>query len=227
MTTPDASPHPLRSPVFRAVLLTRLFSALTGGFYNVPIMWWVLEKTGSGTLIASVGLASAVAGLIAAPIGGMIADRGRKRLLIQATYVLDALLLVTMAALVFTGHMRVAFVFPLLAVTSFAAALRGPASAVLVPLILPRAVYQQGNALMSLTGNLASLGGYAVAGTATGLVGVHGAMLIGAGLLLLAILTLTLVPEPAIPARSPDGTTDAAESPTAHREAETAKAHRG
>ena len=48
--------HPIRNAAFRAVLLTRLFSALTGGFYNVPIMWWVLEQTGSGSMIASVGL---------------------------------------------------------------------------------------------------------------------------------------------------------------------------
>ncbi|GGR04093.1 MFS transporter [Deinococcus ruber] len=196
--TAEAAVHPLRHSVFRAVLLTRMFSALTGGFYNVPIMWWVLERTGSGALIASVGLVSALAGLVAAPIGGVVADRGRKRLLIQATYIVDALLLLTMALLVLTGHMQIAFVFPLLAVTSFVAALRGPASAVLVPLILPRAVYQQGNALMSLTGSLASLGGYALAGTATGFVGVHGAMLIGAALLLGAIITLMFVPEPRI-----------------------------
>lgn len=204
MTVSDTM-HPLRNPVFRAVMLTRLFSALTGGFYNVPIMWWVLEKTGSATLIASVGLVSALAGLVAAPIGGLVADRGRKRLLIQSTYVVDAALLLVMATLVFSGHMQIGYVFPLLAVTSFVAALRGPASSVLVPLIIPPAVYQQGNALMSLTGSLASLGGYALAGTATGFVGVHGAMLIGAGLLCGAILTLMFVPEPVIPkARTQD-----------------------
>ncbi|AWT37559.1 MFS transporter [Deinococcus arenae] len=190
--------HPIRNAAFRAVLLTRLFSALTGGFYNVPIMWWVLEQTGSGSMIASVGLVSALAGLIAAPIGGLLADRRHKRLLIQSTYVADALLLVLMATLVLSGHMQVSYVFPLLAVTSFVAALRGPASAVLVPLIIPRAVYQQGNALMSLTGSLASLTGYALAGTATGFLGVHGAMLIGAALLVGAIVTLWTVPEPQV-----------------------------
>ncbi|GGR78277.1 MFS transporter [Deinococcus sedimenti] len=190
--------HPIRNAAFRSVLLTRLFSALSGGFYNVPIMWWVLEKTGSGTMLASVGLVSALAGLIAAPIGGMLADRQHKRLLIQATYVADALLLVLMATLVLSGHMQVSYVFPLLAVTNFVAALRGPASAVLVPLIIPRAVYQQGNALMSLTGSLASLTGYALAGTATGFAGVHGAMLIGAMLLAAAIVTLWTLPEPRV-----------------------------
>ncbi|WP_221090884.1 MFS transporter [Deinococcus aquaedulcis] len=198
--------HPIRNARFRAILLTRLFSALTGGFYNVPIMWWVLEETGSGAMIASVGLVSALAGLIAAPIGGVLADRWRKRLLIQATYVVDALLLVLMAALVLTGQLQVAYVFPLLAVTSFVAALRGPASSVLVPLTIPREVYQQGNAMMSLTGSLASLSGYALAGAATGFVGVHGALLIGAGLLVGAIATLATVPEPTVtPAATPEG----------------------
>ena len=200
--------HPIRNAAFRAVLLTRLFSALSGGFYNVPIMWWVLEKTGSGTMLASVGLVSALAGLIAAPIGGLLADRQHKRLLIQATYVADALLLILMATLVLTGHMQVSYVFPLLAVTNFVAALRGPASAVLVPLIIPREVYQQGNALMSLTGSLASLTGYALAGTATGFAGVHGAMLIGAGLLAAAILTLWTVPEPRVQAAAGSAPTE-------------------
>ncbi|MBZ9715002.1 MFS transporter [Deinococcus multiflagellatus] len=206
--------HPLRNAAFRAILLTRLFSALTGGFYNVPIMWWVLEQTGSGSMIASVGLVSALAGLIAAPIGGVLADRGHKRLLIQATYVIDALLLVLMATLVLGGHMRVGYVFPLLAVTSFVAALRGPASSVLVPMTIPRAVYQQGNAMMSLTGSLASLSGYALAGAATGFAGVHGAMLIGAGLLAAAILTLATVPEPTLPAASAGTDPEQADPPS-------------
>ncbi|MFC6660212.1 hypothetical protein [Deinococcus multiflagellatus] len=99
--------HPIALPTFRQLLTTRVLATLSVGFYNVPLLWWVLEHTGSGSAVAALGLVGALAAMVVAPWGGVLADRGQKKNLIQRTYLLDAGLLLAGAALLGTHTLPV------------------------------------------------------------------------------------------------------------------------
>ncbi len=190
--------HPIRDPNFLALLVTRTVARVTQGFFSVPLMWWVLEKTGSGSLVATTGLASVLAGVIASPLGGVWADRMSKRRLIFLTYAFNVVVLVSLAMLVSSGRMQVVWVYPLVVMLSFSGSLRNPALAALTPLILPRERYQQGNAAMGLAMSLGGLASFAIAGAMTGFVGVHGAFSVAAVLVTFSALVILLVREPAV-----------------------------
>ncbi|MBS3966862.1 MAG: MFS transporter [Truepera sp.] len=192
--------HPIRNPQYRLLLFTRLAANLSSGFFEIAIFWWVLETTGSGALIAIVALVGSLSYIVVAPWGGVLADRYSKKALGSWMYAIDGALTAAAGVLLMLGHLNLALALVLLAVTNTATALRGPALSALLPLILPKESYQQGNATMGLAVSLAGLSSFALAGVATAAFGPGGALLIGAGLILLAALFLVFLREPQVAA---------------------------
>jgi MFS family permease len=188
--------HPIRDPNFRALLVTRTIGSLTQGFFSVPLMWWVMEETGSGAHVASIGLVSAVAALIASPIGGVWADRMSKKTLIFATSLLLIPAILAVAILIYADLMQVAWVYPFVVVLTLIGSVRMPALTALTPLILPKERYQEGNAAMGLSLQLGGLASFALAGTATATLQVHGAFGVAAVLMGASACAILFVREP-------------------------------
>ncbi|TBH17641.1 MFS transporter [Thermus thermamylovorans] len=190
-----SSSHPLGVPAFRRLFLSRLLTNLSFGFTEVPLLWWVLERTGSPAAPAQLALVASLGLVLAAPLGGLLADRGSKRqqiLLSQGADVLLQLLLVlaVLRALPLPG------VYLLVGLSALVTGLRLPALAALQPLLVPREVYQQANAAMSLGITFSLMASSAAAGAATGLLGVAGALLVGVALLALGLLPALGLPDP-------------------------------
>lgn len=192
--------HPIRDPQYRLLLLTRLAANLSSGFFEIAIFWWVLETTGSGALIATVALVGSLSYIVVAPWGGVLADRYSKKSLVAWMYVIDGTLTAAAGVLLMLGHLNLALALVLLALTNVATAFRGPALSALLPLILPKESYQQGNATMGLAVSLAGLSSFALAGVATAALGPGATLLIGAGLLLFATVFLVFLREPQVAA---------------------------
>ncbi|PZA06709.1 MULTISPECIES: MFS transporter [unclassified Meiothermus] len=190
--------HPLKNIDFRWLLASRVAGNLSLGFAEVPLMWWVLETTGQASLVATVALIGAIGALIAAPLGGVWADRGHKRHLIQFTYAADALVQLAMIWGIASGHLELWGVYVLVGLASLFGNLRSPALGALQPLLLEPNQYQQGNAVMSLATTLGMAASFALAGTATGFLGVAGALWVGLGLVVLAALLLIPIREPQV-----------------------------
>lgn len=190
-----SSSHPLGIPAFRRLFLSRLLTNLSLGFTEVPLLWWVLERTGSPVAPAQLALVASLGLVLAAPLGGLLADRGSKRrqvLLAQGADILLQLLLVlaVLRALPLPG------VYLLVGLSALVTGLRLPALAALQPLLVPREAYQQANAAVSLGIAFSVMASFALAGAATGFLGVAGALLLGAALLVLGLLPALGLPDP-------------------------------
>lgn len=190
--------HPLKNIDFRWLLTSRVAGNLSLGFAEVPLMWWVLEKTGQASLVATVALIGAIGALIAAPLGGVWADQGHKKRLIQLTYAADALVQLAMIWGIASGNLNLWGVYVLVGLASLFGNLRSPALGALQPLLLEPNQYQQGNAVMSLATTLGMAASFALAGAATGFIGVAGALWVGLGLVVLAALLLIPIREPRV-----------------------------
>lgn len=190
--------HPLKNIDFRWLLTSRVAGNLSLGFAEVPLMWWVLEKTGQASLVATVALIGAIGALIAAPLGGVWADRGHKKRLIQLTYAADALVQLVMIWGISSGHLSLWGVYVLVGLASLFGNLRSPALGAWQPLLLEPEQYQQGNAVMSLATTLGMAASFALAGVATGFIGVAGALWVGLILIVLAVLFLFPIGEPQV-----------------------------
>ena len=189
--------HPLRVKDFRLLLGARLFESLSVGFFEVPLIWWVLETTGNESLVALVAFVGTVSYLAASPFGGVLADRYSKKTLSTAMLLVDGALTGVAAILFLLGSLTLPVALVLLAITNLATALRGPSLSALLPLILPKESYQKGNAAMGLSTSLANLSSFAVAGLANAVFGAGQTLFICVGLLLVATAILTFLREPA------------------------------
>ncbi len=182
--------HPLKNRDFRWLLISRLFGNLGLGFAEVPLMWWVLETTGQASLVATVALIGAIGALIASPLGGVFADRGNKKLQIQLTLIADALVQGILIWALVSGSLTLWGVYVLVGLSALFGNLRSPALSALMPQILGKDQYQEGNASMSLVTTVGMAASFALAGVATGSLGVAAALWIGLGLIVLSSLSL-------------------------------------
>ena len=187
--------HPIRIRNFQVLLGSRFLASLSTGFYSIPLYWWILQETGSGSLIAVAALTESLTFIITAPLGGLLADRLSKKRLSLSMYLLDIVLGLIVGYLILTGEFQFIFVLPFFILSSLADAVRAPALEALGPLTIPSAVYQQGNASMGLARSLAQLSSFGVAGVVTSLYGPGAAVLAGAGGLTVTVLVFTLFDE--------------------------------
>ena len=197
-TEQESAQHPIRNRNFINLLVTQLFAQLSTGFFEIPIMWWLIETTGSGQIVATVAFIASIAYLVGSPYGGVLADKGSKKILSTSMFLVDAVFTSLVAILLIVGNLNLITILVLLAITNLATALRGPALNSLLPLTVAKVQYQQANATMGLATQFAALASMAVAGIATAILGVSGALFTGVGLLLLATIFMQFYKEPRV-----------------------------
>jgi MFS family permease len=155
--------------------------------------WQVLRLTNSPFLLGLVAFASTVPNLVLSPIGGVIADRFKRRHILictQATYMLLTLFLsiVSFLHLITVWHIiTVAFLIGLVSTVSF------PAWQAFTSDITPPSMLRQGIALQSMQFNLSRVIGPAIGGILVGAVGVAGSYFLNSLSYLAIIIPLLLI----------------------------------
>lgn len=190
--------HPIQNRNFRWLFTSRIFNSLVFGFTEVPLMWWVYQETGQASLVAATALIGAIGALLAAPLGGVLADKGSKKNVIILNLAVDVVIMALLIGAVLGGALKLWGVYLFVALSALFGNLSGPAMGALVPLVLERSQYQKGNALTSLASMLGLAVSFALAGTVTGALGVAPALAFGIGFVLLAWLAISFVKEPKV-----------------------------
>jgi MFS family permease len=138
---------------------------------KVAQSWLVLDLTHSSFYLGLDDFLGQLPILLFTIVGGVVADRhDRRRLLITSQYVQMTTAFV-LAALVWTGHVRVQHVLMLSAVTGFAQAFGGPAYQSLIPSLVQKAHLPNAIALNSIQFNLSRILGSLSAGATLAAVG--------------------------------------------------------
>ena len=162
-----------------------LFSARTISFFGtnlapIAVAFAVLDLTDSAT---DVGIAFAcwtLAQISTLLIGGVVADRLPRRLVMLSSDSANFLIRATMGVLLVTGHARVWEIFVLQALGGAATAVYSPASTGLVPETVRPTFLQQANALMGIARYLAFPLGAATGGAIVATIGSGYALLVDA-----------------------------------------------
>jgi len=149
---------------FRLLFAGKTVSSFGDQLVPVALAFAVLDLTGSVTDLGVVLAAQTVPLAIFVLFGGVWADRLPRQLVMLTSDAVRALAQGTTAVLVLTGDARVWQLAALQAVYGTAEAFFGPASTALVPQTVVESELQQANALLGLSGNVASVLGPAVAG---------------------------------------------------------------
>ncbi len=97
----------MTNPYFRLLFIGNLLQFGSMQMQQLVRSVLVFQLTGSFAALGLVSMANAVPGLIFAPIGGVLADRAPKKLVIQAAQAYNVLNAAVLAVLAATGLMRI------------------------------------------------------------------------------------------------------------------------
>jgi MFS family permease len=187
----------LRVSGFRQLLLSSLLTRTAAQMLTVGLVLFALQRYHSPS-VAGVSLFLLIfPGLLLAPVAGALLDRhGRKRLM-TFDFLVAAVTMTVIVILASANHLPVWGLYLLLVGGSVTSTLSIAGARSFFPLLVPRDLWDRGNAADSVCYGVANIAGPALAG---GLIAVFGSLaaLVGATVgFLVGAAVLQAVPEPA------------------------------
>jgi len=202
--------------VLRA-LRHRPFALLWGGqalsrvgdfVYDIALMWWVLEETGSAALMGLVLVVNMVPTALFTLLGGVLVDRFPRVRTMVLSDVGRALITGSIAVLAVTDRLTVPAVLVATALSGFVEAFFQPAYTAIVPELTPEDDLPSANALTSMSVQVARVIGPAAGAAVVALGGTDLAFAINAVSFLVAGSLLVPLLRLAEPPRDPEATSD-------------------
>lgn len=160
----------LLTPAFRAIVVAQVFSLLGIEILQFVLPLHLLNLTGSGTLYGGVVAAGFVPYIALSPVGGVIADRTRKRGVMAA---LDAVLaLIMLGYLACSGSQHLVGITVFVLMVAFAAqAIYHPCVQSALPLVVPIERIPQATAVANQVSMITGIGGPVIGGMVFGFFG--------------------------------------------------------
>jgi MFS family permease len=162
----------LLSRDFRILWIGAFTSTIGTWMQKIAQSWLVLSLTGSAWYLGLDSFLGELPILLFTLVGGVIADRHNRRLLLISSQVVQLSSAALLAALVWFDVVRIWHVLLLSCLTGFAQAFGGPAYQSLVPSLVPKADLPNAIALNSIQFNLSRVIGPALAGFAVASIGI-------------------------------------------------------
>jgi MFS family permease len=165
--------------------------------WRLTIVLLVLEYFHSPVLAGTVALLGWLPGSLLSPVAGALLDRHTKVSLILLDYGIAACTNSTIAVLAITGTLRPAALLILVALGSLTVPLSNSGLRTLLPAFVPSRLWDQLNAVDSITADIAAVGGPALAGICVAAIGPRWTMLLIVLVLVSAAVSIIPVKEPA------------------------------
>lgn len=136
--TPDPIEQRKWKPPFFAIWTGQAFSLLGSQLVQFALIWYLTQKTGSATVLATATLAAMLPQIFLGPFAGSFVDRGnRRRIMIMADSAI-ALLTVGLAVLFALGIVQVWHIYAVMFLRSLGQSFHGPAMTASTSLMVPK-----------------------------------------------------------------------------------------
>jgi MFS family permease len=174
-----------------ALLWTGLLISIVGSqMQQWALFWHISQLTKDPIAVSIVGGVRFAAVLAFSLIGGLVADRYNRRMIMLITQATSMGVAVALGLLTFSGRISLWHIYALTAVQAAAMAFDLPARQSLVPNLVPREVLPSAFSLQSIAFNTGSIIGPAMSGVVIGYLGQEYVYLINGGTFLAVILAL-------------------------------------
>ncbi|WP_020519111.1 MFS transporter [Catelliglobosispora koreensis] len=184
---------PLRYSAFRFLAMGRFITMLGNSVAPIALAFAVLDLTGSASDLGLVVGARSLMNVLFLLVGGVVADRLPRHLVMVVSCVLAAVSQGAVAALVLTDTATIPLLIALASVNGIVSAFAFPAAAALVPQTIPAELLQPGNAINRLGINAAMILGASVGGILVAVVGPGWGLAVDAATFALAAIAFSLV----------------------------------
>lgn len=150
-------------------------SQIGSQLFDIILVLWVKELTGSATLAGLMLATSGVILVTLGPIGGTIVDRFSRKWIIVLTDFVNGIAMLSLAALLFlrsdATDLIVIALFAVLIINAAASSLFGPAINSSVPDLVPKNKIDNANSVLQITYSLAVFVGQGIGGTLFRIIG--------------------------------------------------------
>jgi MFS family permease len=188
-----------RNPSFRWLILGRGVSLLGNAVAPIALAFAIIDLTGSATDLGLVVGARSLANVLFLLVGGVVADRVPRKLVLIGSMTTAALSQTAVTALVFSGTAKIGTLMALSAVNGTAAAFSMPATAALLGQVIPPADRQRGNAINSFMRSGAMIIGAGLGGVLVATLGPGVGLAVDSATFALAAIFFSRVPGTAGP----------------------------
>lgn len=189
----------MRAPAFRWFFLARALQMITAAMSSVAFAFAVLSVDNAPLALSIVMTCLTASTVVFLLLGGVVADRLPRALVIQTCYVVNALTVGVTATMLFTGTATVASLAVTAVVAGATSAFVMPSMQGIIPQLVPHEALQQANAMLSFVRSLVTIGGPVIAGLVVALSSPAWAFVIeGIGLVVaIPLLAMVRLPPPA------------------------------
>jgi MFS family permease len=192
----------LREPNFRFYFLSRLVNGAGSTMAGIALAFAVLEISDSPTALGVVLAAESIPLVLFLLVGGVIADRFGRTLVLQICNVMAGVTQLAVAGLVISGAAELWQLVVLSALNGTAMAISFPALASVMPQLVPREQLQPANVLMSMQRGTLNVLGPTLGGILVVTIGAGWAVAVDGITYLVAAALLLLVRIPPPPPRA-------------------------
>ena len=126
------------APRFFTIWTGQAFSLLGSQLVQFAIIWWLTQKTGSATVLATASLVGLIPQVVLGPLSGALVDRWSRRLTMMVADSMIALATVVLAILFALGHVQIWQVYALLFIRSVCGGFHWPAMQASTSLMVPK-----------------------------------------------------------------------------------------
>ncbi|PWW52229.1 MFS transporter [Actinokineospora spheciospongiae] len=189
---------PLREGMFRRLAIGRVTTFVGNAIAPVALAFAVLDLTGSVVALGIVVGARSIANVALLLLGGVLADRLPRSVILQGASTAAAVSQALTAAAVLLGFASVPLLVVLSVVNGAVSAASLPAASALTPQTVPPGLVRQANALVRMGINTAVVTGASLGGMLAALASPGWAMAVAAGIFAVASLFYARVRAPEI-----------------------------
>jgi len=143
--------------------------------HNIAMLFWIKHTTGSASLMGTILMLAMIPSVILGPIGGALADRFSRRKIIVITDLLNGLLILSLAVLMFSKPdsttLVITWLFIVAVVNGILSSLFRPAISAFIPDLVPKDKITGANSAITSSAQFAQLIGQGLGGVAFRLLG--------------------------------------------------------
>lgn len=126
-------------PRFFSIWTGQALSMIGSALTQFVLIWWITETTGSASALALAGIMALLPTALFGPLGGALADRWSRRVVMIVADAVTAICMVILIVLFATGTVQLWHVYTLMFVRATMQAFQGPAVLASTPNLVPPA----------------------------------------------------------------------------------------
>ncbi len=204
-TTVDAASHwRLR---YWSIFFGQASSLIGSELTQFVLLWWITDKTGSISALATAGLVALLPQALFGPLGGVLADRFSRRFLMIATDAVSALCMIVLIVLFVADRVELWHIYTMMFIRSAAQAFQSPAAAASTATLVPASFLPRAAGLNQTLQGMMTVAAAPLGALAIGVMPVGYALCIDVVTAVLGIVPLLIfaIPRPVVPERRKAG----------------------